>query len=174
MRPSPIRGQTPLRRLVRTVRGFSNLERLALAAAVVCAVGLFLPWYRIPISSRFVRSGLHDFGWAHVALLITLASAAFLVYRVGSGRRPPLPLHEGTLLAVAGGWAGVICGYLMIDRPTGRILTLPAEFGLAWGAFVSLGGAVVLLLAGLQIRAREISREAAAPGLPAASQPRSP
>ena len=156
------------------LRGFSSLERLAIAAAVVCAVGLFFPWYRIPISERFVRNGLHDFGWAHVALLITLASATFLVYRVGTGRRPPLPLHEGTLLAVAGGWAAVICGYLMLDRPTGRILTLPAEFGLAWGAFVSLGGAVVLALCGLRIRSREISREAAAPGPPVASQSRSP
>ena len=159
---------------MRTLRGFSNLERLAILAAIVCAVGLFLPWYRIPISARFVRNGLHDFGWAHVALLITLAAAAFLVYRVGTGRRPPLPLHEGTLLAVAGGWSGVICGYLMINRPTGRILTLPAEFGLAWGAFVSLGAAVVMLLCGLQIRARELSREAVAPDLPAASPPRSP
>ena len=78
------------------------------------------------------------------------------------------------MLAVAGGWAGVICGYLMINRPTGRILDLPAEFGLAWGAFVSLGGAVVLMLVGLRIRSTEISREAAAPGLPAASPPRSP
>ena len=155
------------------LRGFSRLERLALAAAAVCAAGLFMPWYRIQVSSRFVRSGLHEFGWAHLALVITLASAAFLVYRVGSGRRPPLPLHEGTLLAVAGGWSAVICGYLMLDRPTGRILTLPAEFDLAWGAFVSLGGAIVLMLAGLRIRSREISREAA-PGPPVASQPRSP
>ena len=121
-----------------------------------------------------MRSGLNDFGWAHLALLITLVSAAFLVYRVGTGRRPPLPLHEGTLLAVAGGWSAVICGFLMADRPTGRILSLPAEFGLAWGAFVSLGAAVVLMLAGLRIRAKEISREAAAPVPAAASPPRSP
>ena len=159
---------------MRKLRGFTNFEGLALIAAAVCAIGLALPWYRIPISARFVRSGLHEFGWAHVALLITLASAAFLVYRVGTDRRPPLPLHEGTLLAVAGGWSMVICGYLMLDRPTGRILTLPAEFGLAWGAFVSLGGALVLMLAGLRIRAREISREAAALGPPVASPPRSP
>lgn len=156
------------------VRGFSIFERLALTAALVCAGGLVLPWYRIPVSTRVVRSGVHDFGWAHLALLITLAAAAFLVYRVGTGRRPPLPLHEGTLLAVAGGWAAVICGFLMLNRPTGRILTLPAEFGLAWGAFVSLGAAIVLMLTGLRIRAAEISREEAAPGLPAASPPRSP
>jgi hypothetical protein len=160
--------------VLRALRGFSGFERLALLAITVCAGGLVLPWYRIPFASDFVRSGLHEFGWAHLALLITLASAAFLVYRVGTGRRPPLPLHEGTLLAVAGGWSAVICGYLMADRPTGRILTLPAEFGLAWGSFVSLGGAIVLMLTGLRIRAKEISREAAAPGPPVASPPRSP
>lgn len=159
---------------MRTLRGFSGFERLAILATVVCAAGLIAPWYRIPFASDFVRSGLHEFGWAHLALLITLASAAFLVYRVGTGRRPPLPLHEGTLLAVAGGWSAVICGFLMIDRPTGRILSLPAEFGLAWGAFVSFGAAVVLMLAGLRIRAKEISREAAAPVPTAASPPRSP
>ena len=161
-------------RVLRTLRGFSGLERLALLAALVCAVGLVLPWYRIPFAADVVRTGLHDFGWAHAALLITLAAAAFLVHRVGTGRRPPLPLHEGTLLAVAGGWAAVICLFLIFDRPTGRILTLPAEFGLAWGAFVSLGATVVLMLAGLRIRAKEISREAAAPVPPVASPPRSP
>jgi hypothetical protein len=156
------------------MRGLNYLERIAVAAALVCAAGLCLPWYRIPFSDRFVRSGLHDFGWAHVALLITLAAAAFLVRRVGTGRRPPLPLHEGTLLAVAGGWAAVICGYLMLNRPTGRVLELPADFGLAWGAFVSLGGAIVLAIAGLRIRSRELSREVAAPAPTAASPPRSP
>ena len=162
-------------RFLRVALRFSNLERVAIAAAFACAVGLLLPWYQIPFSSRFVRSGLSELGWAHPALLITLASAVFLVYRVGTGRRPPLPLHEGTLLAVAGGWSAVICGYLMLARPTGRILSLPTEFGLAWGAFVSLGGALVLMLAGLRIRAREIRREAAAAlGPPVASPPRSP
>ena len=161
-------------RALRVFLRFSNLERVAIAAALVCAVGLLLPWYQIPFSSRFVRSGLSEFSWAHGALLITLGSAAFLVYRVGTGRRPPLPLHEGTLLAVAGAWSAVICGYLMLARPTGQILMLPTEFRLAWGAFVSLGGAVVLLLAGLQIRSREIRREAAAPGPPVASPPQSP
>jgi len=162
-------------RVLRVVLRFSNFERIAIAAALVCAVGLLLPWYQIPFSSRFTRSGLSQFSWAHVALMITLASAGFLVYRVGTGRKPPLPLHEGTLLAVAGGWSAVLCGYLMLARPTGRILTLPTEFGLAWGAFVSLGRAVVLLLAGLRIRSREIRREAAgAPGPPVASPPRSP
>ena len=160
--------------MLRALRGVTGLERLALLATFVCAAGLALPWYRIPFASDFVRSGLHEFGWAHLALLITLASAAFIVHRVGTGRRPPLPLHEGTLLAVAGGWSAVICGYLMFDRPTGRILTLPAEFGLAWGSFVCLGGAVVLMLTGLRIRAKEISREVAAPGPPVASPPRSP
>ena len=159
---------------MRALRGFSGFERLATLATLVCALGLILPWYRIPFASDLVRSGLHDFGWAHAALLITLGAAAFLVYRVGTGRRPPLPLHEGTLLAVAGGWSAVICGYLMLDRPTGRILTLPAEFGLAWGAFVSLGAAIVLMLTGLRIRAEEISREAAAPGPPVASPSRFP
>ena len=161
-------------RVLRVLRGFTGFERLAILAAFVCAVGLILPWYRIPFAADIVRSGLHDFGWAHVALLITLASAAFLVYRVGTGRRPPLPLHEGTLLAVAGGWSAVICGFLIFDRPTGRILTLPAEFGLAWGAFVSLGAAIVLMLAGLRIRSQEISREAAAPAPPVASPSRFP
>lgn len=152
-----------------------GLERLAVAGAAVCAAGLAFPWYRLAVGDR-TRAGVHDFGFAHLALLITLGAAVFLVHRVGRGSRPPLPLHEGTLLALSGGWAGVICGFLMLARPTGRIISLPTKFGLSYGALISLGGAAILVLAGLRLRREELSRDraTAAPGPTSASPPLSP
>lgn len=124
------------------------------------------------------QSGLSQFGFAHVALLVTLGAATVLTFRVGRERRPPLPLHEGTLLAVAGAWSAVIIGFLVLDRPTARISSLPADYGLAYGTYVAFAGALVLLGAGLRIRRVELTvetlTEEAAPAPTASSQPRSP
>ena len=77
----------------------------------------------------------------------------------GRGRRPPLPLHEGTLLAAAGVWAGAIVVILMFDRPQFRLAGFDQDYRLAYGIFVSLGGAVLLTAAGLRIRRKEMAAE---------------
>ena len=72
---------------------------------------------------------------------------------------------------------------LMLDRPVAFIGGLPAHYDLGYGIFVALGGSVILAVAGLLIRRRELllergrrlsRREAAARGPNAASPPRSP
>jgi hypothetical protein len=78
---------------------------------------------------------------------------------VGRGRRPPLPLHEGTLLAAAGIWAGGIVVALMFDRPQFELAGFNQDYSLAYGIFVALGGAVLLLVAGLRIRQAERAAE---------------
>ncbi|MFN8161640.1 MAG: hypothetical protein U0R52_11430 [Solirubrobacterales bacterium] len=139
-------------------------ERVAALAALTCAVSLALPWYRVRIGEGISQSGLGTFGFAEAALLVTVGSALALVLRVASGRRPPLPMHEGTLLAVAGAWAAFIVGYLMLDRPRQTEIDFPAGFGLAYGIFVAMGAAIVLMLAGLRIRRDEGAGDAAASG----------
>ena len=94
--------------------------------------------------------------------MITLAAALTLLVRVGGGRRPPLPLHEGTLLAASGIWSAAIVGYLMFDRPTAVFADFPTDYRLGYGIFVALGGAVLLALAGLRIRRDELARRAEA------------
>ena len=133
--------------------------RLAALGAIVCAASTLFPWYRAPFSPDLVRTGVGTFGFAQGALLITVGSALILLFELGRGRRPPLPFHDGTLLAAAGIWATLIVGYLMLDRPNSRLAGFDTDYSLAYGAFIALGGAVVLALAGLRLRREEVLRD---------------
>lgn len=136
-------------------------ERLAALGAVICFASLPMPWYRIRFASRFAKSGFGSFGFAEAALLITVGAALILLIEVARGRRPPLPLHEGTLILVAGIWSAGIVGFLMVDRPSTTISDFPTDFGLSYGIFVAMAGAAMIAIAGWRIRHEELSREAA-------------
>ena len=162
-----------------------GFERIAALGAIAALASLPMRWYQIPFSNRLQQSGFASFGWAEAALIITLLAALTLLVQGGRGHRPPLPLHEGTLLAVAGLWSALIVVVLMLDRPVTFIGGLPAHYDLGYGIFVALGGSVLLAIAGLLIRRRELlrergrsrrlsRREEAARGPSAASPPRSP
>jgi hypothetical protein len=133
-------------------------ERLAVIGALVCAAATVLPWYKAPIGG-LVKTGLGSFGFAMAAQLITAGAAIALLIEDGRGRRPPLPLHVGTLLAAAGFWAGGIVVYLMFDRPQFELAGFNQNYALAYGIFVALGGAALLAMAGLRIRHVELLRE---------------
>lgn len=156
-------------------------QLLAAAGILTCLISLLLPWYRVRFDPSIAESGLGVFGFAEAALLITVGSAAFLLIRVGSGQPPPLPLHQGTLLALAGSWGAVIVTYLIFDRPSITIRGIDFDYGLAYGPFVALGGCVSLVVAGLRLRRMELASErrvrgprgAEAPAPTAASPPRS-
>ena len=136
-------------------------ERLAALGALVCIASVPLPWYHVRYADSFTKSGLGSFGFAEAALLITVAAALVLLVEVGRGRRPPLPLHVGTMLIVAGAWSAILVGFLMINRPTTRIRDFPTDYALSFGAFVALAGAVTMAVAGWWIRHSELSRDAA-------------
>jgi hypothetical protein len=133
-------------------------ERLAALGLLVCAGATLLPWYRAPVED-LGKTPWGDLGFALLALMVTLAAALALLLRVGAGRRPPLPLHVGTLLAIAGIWAGGIIVYLMFDRPLFRVAGFDQEYSLGYGVFVALGGAALTTIAGWRIRRVELARE---------------
>ena len=137
-------------------------ERLAVLGGLICIASLPMPWYRVRFASRFAKSGFGSFGFAEAALLITVGAALILLIEVGRGRRPPLPFHDGTLVLVAGVWSAGIVGFLMLDRPSTTISDLPTDFGLSYGIFVAMAGAVTMAFAGWRIRHSELSSEAAA------------
>jgi len=151
-------------------------ERLAVLGGLVSIASLALPWYRIPAANRFEKSGIGSFDFAEAALLITIVSCLVLILQVRRGHRPPLPMHEGSLLALGGLWAALIVAYLMVDRPQETIFDFPADYGLRYGIFVALGGALTLAFAGLRVRRLELNPPAAeaAPVPSAASPTRSP
>ena len=171
----------PQPRAVLRFPGPRGHHRLAALGILTCLISLPMPWYRVRFDPSIAKSGLAAFGFAETALLITLGSAAFLLVRVASGQRPPLPLHEGTLLAAAGAWSGVIVAYLIFDRPEITIRGIKFDYGLGYGAFIALGGCVVLVVAGMRLRRAEVLREqdrgattpAEAPAPSDASHPRS-
>ncbi len=146
--------------MLRSLLRLGRFERLAALGAIICLGSLLLPWYEARFTSGLGKSGIGRFGFAEGALVITLAAALMLLVRVGGNRRPPLPLHEGTLLAASGIWSAAIVGYLMFDRPTAVFADFPTDYRLGYGIFVALGGAVLLALAGLRIRRDELARQA--------------
>lgn len=113
------------------------------------AASLILPWYDVAFS-QVAETGLESFGFAHLALLLTVGSAVGLILLATRGYLLPRPLSEGVLLAIAGSWACVLVAYLMLDRP--EQLEGSTNVGLRLGAFVALGGAIALIVGGLRLR----------------------
>ncbi len=159
----PPRGGSESPGWLRALAGLAPAERLGGLGALICAASTLLPWYRAPVDD-LVKTAWGGFGFALLALLITVAAALALLLRVGRGQQPPLPLHEGTLLALAGAWAGAIVVYLMFDRPDFTLAGFDQRYGLAYGIFVALGGATTLTVAGLRIRRTEMRREGVGSG----------
>jgi hypothetical protein len=140
------------------IAALGGAERMAAMGAVVCAAATALPWYKAPVGG-LVKTGLGSFGFAMAAQLITAVAALVLLAEFGRGRRPPTPLHKGTLLAAAGIWAGAIVVFLMFDRPQFPLAGFDQDYSLAYGIFVSLAGAGLLAASGLRIRQTEIAAE---------------
>jgi hypothetical protein len=147
---------------LRAVAGLRPSERLAALGALGCAASTLLPWYRAPVDN-LGKTAWGSFGFALAALLITVAAALALLLQSGRGRRPPTPLHEGTLLALAGIWSGVIIGYMALDRPTFALGDFHQEYDLAFGMFVALASAALLTVSGLRIRRIEALGERGRP-----------
>ena len=117
---------------------------------------MLFPWYGIEFSSGLSQTGLDTFGVGQLALLFTVGAALYLIARCASGYELPRPLREGSLLAVAGAWAAILVGYLMLDKPE---ISGHPNIHLRYGIFVALGGSLALLLGGLRLRRDEIVAE---------------
>ena len=132
--------------------GLRPAERVAAAGALLCLGSVLFPWYGIELElfQGFSQTGLEAFSFAHGALMLTAAAALVLIVRCGRGYRPPRPLSEGALLALAGLWAAILVGYLAIDKPDDI-----AGFGhvrLRYGLLVALAGAGALVSGGMGVR----------------------
>lgn len=108
-------------------RELGGPRRAALAGATAIAVASL--------------SGIPDFGWIEASQLLVAISAIRVVARALEEAPFPLPFHDGTLLAVAGMWTGPITLANAFDG---------ADAGTC---LIVLGGALVLTLAGLRVRA---------------------
>jgi hypothetical protein len=135
-------------------RSLAAHERLAVAGAAIVVASLALPWYGVTLAGGLVKTALGTFGLIEAALLLTVGSAVLLILSSARGYTLPRPLDEGTLLAVAGGWAALLIAYRMFDRPDFE-LAGAGRVGLRYGIFVALIGAVLLVIGGLRKRREE-------------------
>lgn len=148
-------------RLVRDLRRLRADERLALIGVLIVVGSLVLPWFGVPLRGEgdLVQTGFGGFGWAEAALLLAAVATLLLLVRVGDGWVPPRPLRIWGLLVTAGAWSAVVIVVRMIDRPSFDldIIDVHQRYGLRYGIFVGLGGAALVLVAGLRRRSRELA-----------------
>jgi hypothetical protein len=141
------------------LRRLRPAEWLLTVAAVALVVALFLPWYAVatgnghPVSGGWTSyaptdpASLTFTGWqaftvVDVILALCAGVALIAVVLQGTQRSPALPIVS----SVAATWAGIIATVLVVvkllDPPLDGSVSLRA------GAWVGLGAAVALLLAG--------------------------
>jgi hypothetical protein len=147
------------RSLSEAFRALSAEERLAATGALIVMGSLLLPWYGLQISGGIAKTGFGAFGWVEAALLISLGAALVLLYEHGHERKLPQPLHEGTLLVASGAWAFALVLYRMFDRPDFQLGPIREAYDLRYGIFIALGGAVLIVVAGLRRRRVELAHE---------------
>lgn len=149
------------RELVRDLRGLRGDERLAVTGVAAILISLPLPWYSVRVAD-LVQTGLGDFNFAQGGLLLMCAATVFLALQVGGGYVPPRPLREWGLFVAAGAWMALIVIYLMVDRPALEVTTpladLESTYGLGYGIFVALAGALLVIAAGIRMRRPERAR----------------
>jgi hypothetical protein len=155
--------RSPLRQLLRDLRGLTGNERIAVIGAAVMVGSLLLPWYESPISNDLVRTGIGAFGWAEGALVLIAVATTFLALQGGGGYVPPRPLREWALFVVAGGWAGLIVLYRIADRPRFTLAGHDEPYNLHYAIFVALAGAAIIVAAGLRMRPGERAKRPRAP-----------
>jgi len=156
-----------LRELARDLRGLRGTERMAVGGVLAILASLLLPWYGIPVAGDpLAQTGIGAFSFAEAALVAVCAAVVFLALEVGGGYVPPRPLTEWGLFVAAGAWAAIIIAYRMLDRPKLDLdldlVTIERTYGVRYGIFVALAGALLIVASGLRARRLKLARRALA------------
>lgn len=105
-------------------RAWNAEQRVAAVGAVLLIVSTFGP-----------------FSWIEAAIVLIGVSVLLLLRRRAQGRPFHVPFGDGTVIAAAGTWAGVLILIRLFDRPLGQ-------------GMLALACAALLLAAGVRERAR--------------------
>ncbi len=150
----------------RSSRLIEDGRKLATLACVVLLVSLFLPWYEksvVPEGAKtFVTTNLSAFGsftWIEAAIVLVDGAVLTLLWLRRTGRRVELPVGDGTMIAMAGGWIMLLLLVRVFDKP--KVTGTAASVGLQWGLLLAMAAGGALLAAGLAMRA--VERTAAHP-----------
>jgi hypothetical protein len=107
-------------------------------------------WRRLSFEQRVAGAGailllistFGPFSWIEAAIALIGVALLFLLFQRGVGKTFRLPAADGTLIALAGAWAGLLIAIRLFDRPLGQNL-------------LALACAAILVLAGARERSHE-------------------
>ncbi|MEA2474109.1 MAG: hypothetical protein QOE06_2024 [Thermoleophilaceae bacterium] len=127
-------------------------------------------WRRLNVEQRVAAVGcvllivstLGPFSFVEGAIVLTGAGVLFLLRRRAEGKLFHVPFGDGTVIAAAGAWAGLLILVRLFDRPLGQGL-------------LALVCAAIVALAGIRERAKrppdDLPEGAAEPGPPPSPPP---
>ena len=106
-------------------------------------------WRRLNLEQRgagigsvlLIVSTIGPFSFVEVAIIVVAAAVLLLLRKRAEGREFHIPFGDGTMIAVAGIWSGILILIRLFDRPVGQGL-------------LALACAAILVLAGLRERAK--------------------
>jgi hypothetical protein len=140
------------------VKGLSNTQMRAGAAALALALCMLLPWYRasFPRAEKAGGGVVHDnltafgaFSWVEAAVLLTAGAVLYLLYARSQRRAFHLPGGDGWAVTIAGAWILFMLIFRLFSRPGVE----QGSVGVQWGLFVTMLVGAALLLAGQSMRA---------------------
>ena len=145
-------------RLSHAWAAMSRERRIAAIAAIGLLVTMFLPWYGLqslnPKTKAIYSHNINAFGdvsFVEAAVFLVAAGVLALLFARAEGREFNMPGGDGTIVALAGAWAGVLIFYRVFDRPDGNGYPV----GIEWGFFLAFVAAGSLAYAGWRIRGVE-------------------
>jgi len=157
-----------MNRLTNAWRELAREQRLAALTALGLFVSMLLPWYsktvvesaktgqaRLPTSQASL-SAFQAFSFVEAAVLLVSAGVLAMLFARAEGRDFQLPGGDGTIVALAGGWAALLIFYRLLDKPSLQgTQRITATVGVEWGIFIALLLAIALLYVGRRMRASE-------------------
>jgi hypothetical protein len=145
-------------RLVSAWRALHPEQRLAALAALALLVTMFFPWYGLQSLNRKTDaiyshsiSAFGDVSFVEAAIFLVATGVIGMLFARTEGRDFHLPGGDGTVVMIAGGWAGLLIFYRVFSRPSGGGYPV----GIEWGFFLAFVAAGSLAFAGLRMRASE-------------------
>jgi len=145
-------------RLAHDWRVMTPEQRLAVIASLGLLVTMLFPWYGLQSLNRRTEaisshniSAFGDVSFVEAAVFLVALAVVVMVFARAEGREFHLPGGDGTIVMLAGGWAGLLIFYRVFDRPAGHGYPV----GIEWGFFLAFVAAGSVAFAGWRMRASE-------------------
>ena len=133
-------------------------RRIAAVAAIALLVTMFLPWYGLQSLNRKTGvinshniNAFGDVSFVEAAIFLVAVGVLALLLARAEGRNFNMPGGDGTIVALAGGWAALLIFYRVFDRPGGNGYPV----GIQWGFFLAFVASGSLAYAGWRMRSSE-------------------